>query len=104
MRSAECATTVIGPLSLVIGQGPGTGNGEQKTRQRRAGSWPVARRSPLAARGFLDSGDKGPARGGQAAGLAFDGVYHHFNNSAVTFFTSPFTRTVASRGSFERMR
>ena len=52
--------------SFVIGHWPragngerGTGNGEQKTRQRRAGSWPVARRSRLVARGFLDSGDKG---------------------------------------------
>jgi len=52
--------------SFVIGHWPragngeqGTGNGEQKTRQRRPGSWPVARRSRLVARGFLDSGDKG---------------------------------------------
>ena len=71
LRKGNVGTTVIGPLSLVIGQGPGTGNGEQKTRQRRAGSWLVARRSRLDARGFLDSRGEETARmadGGQRPG------------------------------------
>jgi len=71
LRKGNVGTTVIGPLSLVIGQGPGTGNGEQKTRQRRAGSWLVARRSRLDARGFLDSRGEGTAKmadGGQRPG------------------------------------
>jgi len=50
----------------------GTDHGEQKTRQRRAVSWPVARRSRLVARGFLNSRGEGTAKmavGGQRPGI-----------------------------------
>ena len=47
--SAECGTTVIGPLSLVICNGKGTGRIRDMGPGRR---------------------DKGPAKGGQAEGTA----------------------------------